>query len=32
MMTRSQVNDPKAANLRRLIGELTTLVVPTLLT
>jgi beta-lactamase class A len=32
MMTRSQANDPKAENLRPLIGELTTLVLPTLLT
>jgi beta-lactamase class A len=31
MMTRSQVNNPKAESLRPLIGELTTLVVPTLL-
>lgn len=31
MMTRSQGNDPKAANLRPLIGELTGLVLPTLL-
>jgi len=30
-MTRSQVNDPKAQNLRPLIGELTTLLVPELL-
>ena len=28
MMTRSKVNDPKAENLRPLIGELTSLVVP----
>lgn len=32
MMTRSQVNDPKVENLRPLIGELTSLVLPTLLT
>jgi beta-lactamase class A len=31
IMTRSQGNDPKAANLRPLIGELTGLVLPTLL-
>ncbi len=31
VMTRSQVNDPKAPNLRPLIGELTTLVLPELL-
>jgi beta-lactamase class A len=31
MMTRSQVNDPKAQNLRPLIAELTTLVIPALL-
>jgi beta-lactamase class A len=31
IMTRSQANDPQAANLRPLIGELTTLVMPTLL-
>jgi beta-lactamase class A len=31
MMTRSQADDPKAENLRPLIGELTTLVVPALL-
>jgi beta-lactamase class A len=31
MMTRSQVNDPKAENLRPLIGELTTLLLPELL-
>jgi len=31
-MTRSQVNDPKVENLRPLIGELTSLVLPTLLT
>ena len=31
MMTRSQVNDPKAQNLRPLIGELTTLLIPELL-
>jgi hypothetical protein len=31
MMTRSQANDPKAQNLRPLIGELTTLVIPALL-
>ncbi|HEX2285364.1 MAG TPA: class A beta-lactamase [Mycobacterium sp.] len=31
MMTRSQANDPKAGNLRPLIGELTALVMPTLL-
>ena len=31
MMTRSQANDPKAENLRPLIGELTGLVLPTLL-
>ena len=31
IMTRSQVNDPKAENLRPLIGELTSLVLPTLL-
>jgi beta-lactamase class A len=31
VMTRSQVNDPKAENLRPLIGELTTVVLPTLL-
>ena len=31
IMTRSQVNDPKAENLRPLIGELTGLVLPTLL-
>jgi beta-lactamase class A len=28
IMTKSQVNDPKAANLRPMIGELTTLVLP----
>jgi beta-lactamase class A len=28
MMTRSQVNDPNAQNMRPLIGELTTLVLP----
>jgi beta-lactamase class A len=32
MMTRSQANDPKAQNLRPLIGELTTLVLPAMLT
>lgn len=32
MMTRSQVNDPKVENLRPLIGELTSLVLSTLLT
>lgn len=32
MMTRSQANDPKAENLRSMIGELTGLVLPTLLT
>ena len=31
MMTRSQVNDPKAQNLRPFIGELTTLLIPELL-
>jgi len=31
MMTRSQINDPKAQNLRPLIGELTTLLIPALL-
>ena len=31
LMTRSQVNDPKAQNLRPLIGELTTLLLPELL-
>jgi len=31
IMTRSQANDPKAPNLRPLIGELTGLVLPTLL-
>ena len=31
LMTRSQVNDPKAQNLRPLIGELTTLLIPELL-
>jgi beta-lactamase class A len=31
MMTRSQADDPTAENLRPLIGELTTLVLPTLL-
>jgi len=31
MMTRSRVNDPKAENLRPLIGELTTLLLPELL-
>jgi beta-lactamase class A len=31
IMTRSQVNDPKAQNLRPLVGELTTLVIPELL-
>jgi beta-lactamase class A len=31
MMTRSQANDPKAQNLRPLIGELTTLLIPALL-
>lgn len=31
MMTRSQVNDPQAQNLRPLIGELTTLLMPELL-
>jgi beta-lactamase class A len=31
MMTRSQADDPKAENLRPLIGELTALVLPTLL-
>jgi beta-lactamase class A len=31
MMTRSQVNDPKAVNPRPLIGELTTLLIPELL-
>jgi beta-lactamase class A len=30
-MTRSQSDDPKAANLRPLIGEVTTLVLPYLL-
>jgi beta-lactamase class A len=30
LMTRSQVNDPKAQNLRPLIGELTTLLLPEL--
>ncbi len=32
MMTRSQVNDPKAQNLRPLIAELTALVIPLFLT
>jgi beta-lactamase class A len=32
IMTRSQADDPNAANLRPLIGELTTVVLPTLLT
>jgi beta-lactamase class A len=32
VMTRSQVNDPKAQNLRPLISELTTLLLPALLT
>ncbi len=31
IMTRSQANDPKAQNLRPLIGELTTLLIPELL-
>ena len=31
IMTRSQANDPKAANNRSLIGELTTLLMPWLL-
>jgi beta-lactamase class A len=31
IMTRTQANDPKAENLRPLIGEVTTLVMPTLL-
>jgi beta-lactamase class A len=31
IMTRSQANDPKAENMRPLIGEITTLVMPTLL-
>ena len=31
ILTRSQANDPKAENMRPLIGELTTLVMPTLL-
>jgi beta-lactamase class A len=31
MMTRSQVNDPKAQNLRPLIAELTKLLIPVLL-
>jgi beta-lactamase class A len=31
IMTRSQANDPKAENMRPLIGELTTLAMPTLL-
>jgi beta-lactamase class A len=31
IMTRSQVNEPKAQNLRPLIGELTTLLIPELL-
>jgi beta-lactamase class A len=31
MMTRTQANDPKAGNLRPLIGELTAVVMPTLL-
>ena len=31
MMTRSQANDQNAENLRPLIGELTTLVVPWLI-
>jgi beta-lactamase class A len=31
ILSRSQANDPKAANMRPLIGELTTLVMPTLL-
>lgn len=31
MMTRSRADDPKTENLRPLIGELTTLVLPTLL-
>ena len=31
VLTRSQANDPKAENMRPLIGELTTLVMPTLL-
>jgi beta-lactamase class A len=31
MMTRSQANDPKAENLRPLIGEVTTVVLPSLL-
>jgi beta-lactamase class A len=29
-MTRSQVNDPKAQNLRPLVGELATLLLPEL--
>jgi beta-lactamase class A len=32
MMTRSQVNDPKAQNLRPLIAELTGLAIPLFLT
>jgi beta-lactamase class A len=31
LMTRSQVNDPKAQNQRPLIGELTALLMPELL-
>ena len=31
IMTRSQTDDPKAENLRPLIGEVTTLVLPTLI-
>jgi beta-lactamase class A len=31
MMTRSQVDDPQAQNLRPLMGELTTLLIPELL-
>jgi beta-lactamase class A len=31
MMTRSQVNDPKAQNLRPVIGELTALLLPEVL-
>jgi beta-lactamase class A len=31
LMTRSQVNDPKGQNLRPLIGQLTTLLLPELL-
>jgi hypothetical protein len=31
MMTRAQVNDPKAQNLRPLIAELTTLLISALL-